>query len=353
MKICVSIFWLIWHTLPMPRQARIDSPGALHHIICRGVDRSPIFQDDIDRNDFVGRLAALCTETSTKCLAWALIPNHFHLLLQTGTIPVATIMRRLLTGYAVKFNRRHGRHGHLFQNRYKSILCQEELYLLELVRYIHLNPLRAGLVDSLDELKFFPYCGHGRLLATMEGGWQTTEAVLERFGKQVSSARDGYEAFVADGVSLGQRPELIGGGLIRSSGGWLLVKQNRQAELECKSDERILGEGHFVEEVLRKAEEKLARRAEYESQGIGFDELIKLAAKQFSQEADDLLRPGKQPARVNGRSLLCFWAVRDLGMTASEVGRRIGLTQSAVSRAVQRGEKLSFEMKITFSAGNT
>ena len=118
---------------------------------------SPIFQDDIDRDDFVGRLAALCTETSTKCLAWTLIPNHFYLLLQTGTIPVATIMRRLLTGYAVRFNRRQGRHGHLFQNRYKSILCQEELYLLELVRYIHLNPLRAGQVNSLEELKVFPY----------------------------------------------------------------------------------------------------------------------------------------------------------------------------------------------------
>lgn len=172
--------------------------------------------------------------------------------------------------------------------------------------------------------------------------------MLERFGKRVSSACKGYEAFVADGVSQGQRPDLVGGGLIRSSGGWHRVKQNRQAELERKSDERILGEGQFVEEVLREAEEELARRTGYERQGIGFDELLKQAAQHFAQEADDLLRPGKQPARVNGRSLLCFWAVRELGMTASEVGRRIGLTQSAVSRAVQRGERLSFEMKIPF-----
>ncbi|MDZ4184663.1 MAG: transposase [Desulfuromonadales bacterium] len=87
------------------------------------MERSPVFQDDIDRNDFVGRLSSLCVEISTPCLAWALIPNHFHLLLQTGSVPVATIMRRLLTGYAVRFNRRHKRSGHLFQNRYKSILC--------------------------------------------------------------------------------------------------------------------------------------------------------------------------------------------------------------------------------------
>ena len=87
---------------------------------------------------------------------WALIPNHFHLLLQTGKSPIANVMRRLLTGYSVKFNRRHKRHGHLFQNRYKSILVQEEPYLLELVRYLHLNPLRAGIVSTLEELQIFP-----------------------------------------------------------------------------------------------------------------------------------------------------------------------------------------------------
>ena len=137
----------------MPRQARIDIPGALHHIICRGIERRRLFQDDKDRDDFLGRLGDILPETTTPCLAWALIPNHFHLLLVTGAVPIATVMRRLLTGYAVTHHRRHQRHGHLFQNRYKSILCQEEPYLLELVRYIHLNPLRAQIVTDLEELK--------------------------------------------------------------------------------------------------------------------------------------------------------------------------------------------------------
>ena len=330
-----------WHTLTMPRQARIDAPGALHHIICRGMERSPIFQDDIDRNDFVVRLSSLCVETSTPCQAWALIPNHFHLLLQTGAVPVATIMRRLLTGYAVKFNRRHKRSGHLFQNRYKSILCQEELYLLELVRYIHLNPLRAGLVVNFEELKTFPYSGHARLLGTMNDDWQKTEMVLSRFGEKISSARQGYEVFVADGEKQGRRSDLVGGGLIRSSGGWQQVKENTHRQLESKSDERILGEGSFVEDVLRHAEEELARRTSCVQQGINFDVLLRQAAKQCGLEPDDLLRAGKQPERVNGRSLLCFWSVHELGLTASEVGKKVGLTQSAVSRAVQRGEKLA------------
>ena len=116
----------------MPRKARIDAPGALHHIIIRGIELRQIFRDDHDRDQFVQRLADNLSDTETPCYAWALIPNHFHLLLKTGLTPIATIMRRLLTGHAVYYNRRHRLYGHLFQNRYKSILCQEEPYLREL-----------------------------------------------------------------------------------------------------------------------------------------------------------------------------------------------------------------------------
>jgi putative transposase len=133
----------------MPRKARIDAAGALHHIIIRGIEGRKIFRGDEDLENFLDRLAGLLPKTQTRCFAWALLPNHAHLLLQTGVVPIASLMRRLLTGYAVFFNLRYYRHGHLFQNRYKSILCQEDTYLKELVRYIHLNPLRAGLVADL------------------------------------------------------------------------------------------------------------------------------------------------------------------------------------------------------------
>ena len=148
----------------MPRQSRIDTAGALHHVICRGIDRQKIFTDQKDYLLFLNRLGDLLLETRTSCFACALIPNHFHLLLQTGNVPVSTMMRRLLTGYAVNYNRRHQRYGHLFQNRYKSILCQKDAYLLELVRYIHLNPIRAKLVSDYASLAAYPYCGHGILM---------------------------------------------------------------------------------------------------------------------------------------------------------------------------------------------
>ena len=139
----------------MPRKARIDAPGALHHIIIRGIERKPIFRDSRDDQNFIERLDIVLMDSDMPCYAWALMQNHVHLLLRTGTVSISTVMRRLLTGYAQQFNRRHNRHGHLFQNRYKSILCEEDSYLLELVRYIHLNPIRAGLVKDIDTLKKF------------------------------------------------------------------------------------------------------------------------------------------------------------------------------------------------------
>ncbi|MFP3871004.1 MAG: transposase [Syntrophobacteria bacterium] len=117
----------------MPRSSRLDAPGVLHHVMGRGIQRRKIFIDRQDRQDFVTRLAALAEDSSMDIYAWALLPNHFHLLCKTKKRPLSSSMRKLMTGYAVNFNRRHTRHGHLFQNRYKSILCQEDAYLLELV----------------------------------------------------------------------------------------------------------------------------------------------------------------------------------------------------------------------------
>lgn len=181
----------------MPRKARIDAPGALQHIIIRGIERKPIFKDSKDYKNFIERLGTILTETLTPCYAWAQMTNHVHLLLRTGQTPLSTVMRRLLTGYAQQFNRRHKRHGHLFQNRYKSILCEEDLYLLELVRYIHLNPLRAKIVKDLEKLKSYPRCGHSVLMGKIDHPWQHTEYVLRLFGKTVRTARKAYSIFVA------------------------------------------------------------------------------------------------------------------------------------------------------------
>jgi len=259
----------------MPRSARLDAPGVLHHIMVRGIERRKIFFDDKDREDFLLRLERLIPATKTSCFAWAFMPNHAHFLFRTGSSPLATLMSRLLTGYAIYFNRRHRRSGQLFQNRYKSILCQEDAYLTELVRYIHLNPVRAGLVKNLEELNRYAYSGQSVLMGNRQRAWQDTDYVLKYFGRQRDYARGQYEAFMAAGLHQGRREELSGGGLIRSLGGWKAIKAGDLKGTFIKSDERILGDNDFVEEILSGAEEKYERKYAIRRQGYDLDKVAR------------------------------------------------------------------------------
>jgi REP element-mobilizing transposase RayT len=330
----------------MPRKPRIDAPGALHHIICRGIERRRIYRDDSDRQDFLNRLGPILSETRTTCYAWALLPNHFHLLLRTGDVTISIVMRRLLTGYAVRFNRRHRRCGHLFQNRYKSILCQEDAYLLELVRYIHLNPLRAKMVPSMDELDHYEFCGHGVILGKHQKEWQDVDKLLGMFGRRVAAARRDYRAYVEQGIELGRRPDLIGGGLVRSFGGWLAVKSMRRLRIHAKGDERILGESDFVLQVLKQHNEQLEQRTRIRSRGVDPQQAAARVKEIFGLTLEELSHGSRQRAVVKARSVLCYWAVKELGMSGVQTARWLGIGQPAVQRSVIRGEKIVRELSL-------
>ena len=324
----------------MPRKSRIDTPGALHHIIGRGINRQEIFTDKKDYYAFMGRLGDLLIETKTSCYAWALIPNHFHILIRTGQETISKIMKRLLTGYAVNYNRRHNRSGHLFQNRYKSILCQEDSYLLELIRYIHLNPLRANLVSEYRDLVYYPYSGHGIILGRRENKWQDIEYILRFFGDKKAIARRNYNKFVRNGVDLGSRPDLTGGGLLRSHGGWAGVRALRRSGDYQKGDERILGDGAFVKEVLAKAEERFKDRYRLKAEGYDLEKLICRVTEITHLSREEILDTRRDAKRTEARSILCYWASDKIGVTQSELALLLNLTQSAISHAVRRGRML-------------
>ena len=324
----------------MPRKARIDAPGALHHIIVRGIERKDIFRDDRDKNNFVERLGRILLDTFTPCYAWALMSNHVHLLLRTGTAPVATVMRRLLTGYAQQFNRRHKRHGQLFQNRYKSILCEEDLYLLELVRYIHLNPIRVGLTKDLRQLRSYRYSGHAVLMGTLRYDWQDKDYVLRFFGTTDREARKGYYSFVAKRIKQGRRPEIVGGGLVRSVGGWSVLKGLRLEGLRVKGDERILGSGDFVEKVLKQANEEFEQSTRLRNQGLDLETVLSRVANYYEIDVDTLQTASKQPGITKARSAVCYLAVRKLKVSGTAVARKLNITPSAVSKAVIRGQSI-------------
>jgi len=321
----------------MPRSARLDAPGVLHHVIGRGIERRSIFLSDADRNDFLSRLALLSEEGCLKVYAWVLLPNHFHLLCKTGKMPLSANMRRLLTGYAVRFNLRHKRSGHLFQNRYKSIVCQEDSYLTELVRYIHLNLMRAGIAKSLGELNRSPWSGHSALMGYQKRLWQDTEYVLSYFGKGVGR-RKKYFRYLKDGMKVGRKPELVGGGLIRSMGGWSEVLGLRRRGGKTAADERILGDGEFVETVLEEWDE--IGKATLRLHGVR--KSLSLLAEQICQDCgvtmEELKSGSRRQVVLSARGEFSQVAVKGFGYSGAEVARFLGVSCSCVTRIVANGQ---------------
>jgi putative transposase len=323
----------------MPRQARLDAPGTLHHVMIRGIEGKSIFRDNRDRKEFVTRLGNLTKETGTRVLAWSLLKNHVHLLLFSGPSGLALFMRRLLTGYAQGFNRRHRRRGHLFQNRYKSIVCEEDSYLLELVRYIHLNPLRASLVKSLGELERYPWSGHRVLVGREKSDWQERKYVLRQFHSREKEAIRTYRRFMEEGKDRGRRPDLVGGGLIRSLGGWSEVLSLRRQGEKVEYDARILGGGDFVSDILREADQRVKRYFPAREKGALKGRIIReMCKKEGIWEVQ--LRQGGQARRVSRVRAKIAWRLsRECGIPLAEIARDVGVCTSAIAKAVRRVEE--------------
>jgi REP element-mobilizing transposase RayT len=304
-------------------------PDVLQHVMARGIEGRHIFRDRKDREAFLDRLSDLVTGGSVQLLAWCLMPNHFHLLLRTCGMSLATMMRRLLTGYAVRYNRRHERKGHLFQNRYKSIVVEDDPYFLELVRYIHLNPVRGQIVESLSQLDRYPYAGHAVLLGHHQFKAQDAEWVLGRFGKQLGAARKRYREFVAAGFHQGPREDLRGGGLIRSAGGRKQLALRSWDERE-KGDERILGSGEFVERVL----ETLGPRQKKSTSSVS--EILDAVCRKWEVTPTQILSGCRDRKFSQARRAFFMLAHEEAGESLTKLGRLCGVTHSAVKQAVEK-----------------
>jgi REP element-mobilizing transposase RayT len=320
----------------MPRGARLDTPGTLHHVILRGIEKRDIVDDDTDRENFITRMGNIALETGTSIYAWALMTNHAHILLKSGSAGLPTYMRRFLSGYAVSHNRRHNRYGHLFQNRYKSIICEEEPYFKDLVRYIHLNPLRAGIVKEMALLDRYKWCGHSVVMNRHKNDWQNRKYVLKWFGKKEKDAKRAYRAFVKKGIDLGKRPDLTGGGLIRSMGGWSVVKAMRKSGIKEASDDRILGSGEFVSKVISQAEERI----KYQLSPRDLKKTVKKEIEKHCRKAgitsDHLMSGSRLSPLPQVRKDIAIKLVHEYGVSLAETARHIGISTSGVGQIIKR-----------------
>jgi REP element-mobilizing transposase RayT len=189
----------------MPRKPRLHYSGAMYHVITRGNNRQKIFLTEENYKTFLEYLKQIKEKKPFNLYAYCLMPNHIHLLIEVKNEPLSEIMHRLLTGYTKHFNLTNKKWGHLFQGRYKAILCEKDSYLMELARYIHLNPVRAKMVKKPSEYR---WSGHKNYLNISKDTLIDEDELLKYFSLDKAEARKLYEHFVRDGADMGHRKDM-------------------------------------------------------------------------------------------------------------------------------------------------
>lgn len=297
----------------MPRQARIDVSGQYYHVISRGIERREIFSGEEDYADFLGRAGDWLKKCESKCLAWCLMPNHFHFLIQRGVRPLSELMHHVMTGYAVNYNLRRQRCGHLFQNRYKAIICDGDSYFQELAPYIHLNPLRAKLVKDVDDLVNYRWCGHRALVTGVPDGVIDTQALLAHYVNGGGDPLAGYMRVLREKAAEAERLEALG---------------------NARGSRPNLGRDGFPGNVMRKAEVLAVKPCRDRS------ELLAEAARLTGVSCAEILRPSRLRAAARARAIYCCLCREQAGISGAELMAELGVNQSAVSKLIGKGREL-------------
>ena len=248
----------------------------------------------------------------------------------TGQRPLSRVMHRINSWYASFLNRRYGRRSGVLDGRYKAVLIDHDEYLTELVRYVHLNPVQAGLV-SFDALDRYPWTGHAALMGNQPPRFLNIDEVLSHFGGDLGTARVGLRGWMMDGLRDGCRADLVAQ-LERRTGG---------PRLEGELDNRILGDAAFVGRVLRRTEDEDAVRAGRLAAGWSVAVILERAAALVGADPDAVRAGRRTLAEVNARALVPWMAREGLGATLTEIARALGVQRSSVGRALSRGQAVA------------
>jgi REP element-mobilizing transposase RayT len=307
-------------------------------VTVRSIEKRALFRDDRDRLAYLEYLTKAVRGFGSTVLAWSLMTNHVHLLIRTGARPLDRLMQILGTNYARYFNRRHRRRGYVFQGRYDSSLIEEDAYLLAAIRYVHLNPVKAGIVATVEQLVDYPWTGHGALMGHASPPFQDVAAVLSLFDDDLEEARrclrdwmaaDGpcdYEALLAAGGH-----QNLGGGAIVVSGSPL----HRNA--------RAAGSPDFADEVLRELEGQSATAVASRRRRWDLDRALIHVCAALKTDARAVRRGRRTQGASRARAAVAYLAHRDLGIPLSAMTSALGVSLSALSRALERGEKVAEE----------
>ena len=278
----------------MARKSRVEFEGAFYHVIARGNQRQKIFRDDQDRLRYLQRLGHYQERYGFTLYAYVLMSNHVHLLVSTGRVALSKIMQGIQFSYTQFYNRRHRTVGHLFQGRYKTILCDRDQYLLELVRYIHLNPARMR--SPLDPWKYW-WSSHRAYLGERMPVIVETEVVLGQMGKSAGQARRAYLQFMKEGLGSGHEEKYY-----------------------QTTDQRFLGDEAFVEKVASKAKNKDVRPS---GPRVGFEQLLAVVSREHGLAEEMLIGSGRRNDWVQARRQLVYLGREWADMTTQELGKQL------------------------------
>lgn len=291
----------------MARKPRIHYPGALYHVILRGNAGQDIFFDEKDRCRFYLLLQEGLERYGHRVLAFCLMTNHVHIAIQVGDVPLSRIMQNLCFRYTRWVNWRQKRIGHLFQGRYKAILVDADSYLLELVSYLHLNPVRANQVDLPED---YPWSSHNAYLGKETISWLQAEPVLSLFSQNLVQARHQFSEFVSERRLDGHQCAFYGKGA---------------------ADRRIMGEDNFVEKVLEQTENMPVQKP-----GI---ETVLDVIKQLYDLNDEYLQSPSQERKLCEARSFAAWAVHEMtDAPLTELAARVGRESSSLSASIRRLE---------------
>ncbi len=293
----------------MGRGRRICYPGAFFHCLNRGNRREKIFQDDEDYHQMLECLGGACERYRVLIHGFCLMPNHFHILLQQEARPVSSAMRSLETRYATYFNRKYRQTGHVFQGRFRGLLCDKQTYLLSLIRYIHLNPVRAELVQKPQE---WPWSSLSAYLGLSACAWLYKKEVMAMFGRR---PRQRLLEFLSQAPGLTREQIYPDEGL------------------------SILGSQEFIAQVAKQGEPRRVRQRVYTGGKLSMQELSERVCRAAGLTVAQIRRKGKGAQReTEVRERLIHTATRVMFYRVAEVARYLGLTTSAITHANHRFE---------------
>jgi REP element-mobilizing transposase RayT len=301
----------------MARKPRVHFTGALYHVMCRGNQGQSIFKEDQDRERYLGFLKEGQKRFGYRLYAYVLMGNHVHHLIEIGQTALLKVMQSMLFCYTRYWNRRYKKTGHLFQGRYKAILCDKESYLLELIRYLHLNPVRSKIVDDPGD---YAWSSHGAYLKGEAKSWIALDEVLPHWGKGRAQAIAGYRRFVLEGLTDGHRDDL-----------YKVI------------DQRYLGDNAFVERV----EQREPEREERQIVEISWAKIKDRVCKQFGLPASAVLHRGRAREIVRVRRVMA-WVGRELGgFTNQTLAKELQQEPAILSRGLGKlAEELASEPEL-------